>query len=958
MKNKAIKKIREFISQEKWNSYIVILPSQYLVNDFIDSLLDDERPGLLYPKFFTFESFVSEVLGEKNSIYISDMVKLALLNQVLDLLVEEGKLYYFQGIMSYGVINYVSEAIGELKQNLITADVFKQAVLPLQNARLNDLALIYETYDKQLQRKNFKDKEDRFSDVIEILKNDDSFLGDVEYAYIDWFFDNTPLQQELFTVILDQVAMSHVRSGIYGQNSIENIPTIKKSANHLANLIFTATETNARSPKIGIFNQNGREGEVRCILHELIRLLENGVEPNDIAIVARNPQDYGDILFKTFKEIGIKLDLKSTKPLMTNQLIKAIFYWLDLALYPHKPFSLADLLNNHYLCEPIFDQELIINWSLRKGRNDIAAWLNLWEIEGHNISAPSYADVEKLLNNIKAWQDLFVNKTSKPDIISAIRDSIEQWNLTERIRQFPRATDLETRLYIYNRDMAALHSFTDLLASLQLVWADDSRKTDLTQVVTKIKNYTDLSYYVDRPSHSGAIKVLSPTEIRGLEFHTVFVLGMEQNVFPRAVAQNPLLKDRERLALKSNFSLPLSHDLYEREKILFNLILQACRAELILTYSDTNAEGETNLPSLFLEDILHLTAGMELLTPYIPTLNPAGINPRLKHLLQVEARRNSSTFSVYEGCFATSDFKRALANKIQNQTYSISKLNLYAKCPLKYFFVAELGLDDEIIVQDGLSHLELGRLKHEVLARMVKDFANLRQDDLLVRTKKMIAEVCRENGWLGREYPHEWLWELEKNEIATSLTDLLRKELERGDFKPAYLEWRFGFAQPFILESKGQKIKLRGVVDRIDTDNAGHYAVYDYKERASMRRYEVENAKELQLPVYIMATEDLLGKVVGTAYIEIRTGSLKHFFYSDGYKPKLGFSTTIKSLTDEEWQSWLGTIKDEIIIYYNNMQKGIFPPLPFSCDYCHLHDICLYQPARIRVKKDFTGGDF
>ncbi len=956
MKNKAIGVIREFINQEEWDSYLVILPTQYLVEDFIDSLLNDGVQGVLYPRFYTFESFVAEILKGNDAIYIDDMVKLDILDYILELLIREDKLDYFQGLISYGVINYISEAISELKHNLITSDLFKQAVLPCHNPRLNDLALIYATYEKELLKKGFKDKEEGFLDVIEIINNDDSFLTSVDYAYIDWFFDNTPLQEQLFSAILDRIAHADANLGLYGLNGIKDIPTGKNPANHIANLIFTPSEEKAISPHIGVFNRNGPEDEVRSVLHEVIRLLEDGVSPDDIAIVARNPQDYGDILFKLFNEIGVNLQFKSLKPLITNQMIKSIFLWFDLAVHPKRPFSLATLLNNHYLSRQFTDKDLLIDWSMQKGIKTTDEWLDLWEIGGREVSESAYEDVKNQLMGVKNWQDLLQGNYPKADIISAIIGNLQQLNLAEKSRLFPEGINLETRFSIYYRDMEALNSFSGLLANLQLAWASDQRKTDLTGVVNSIKEYVDSTYYRERPSHSAGIKVLSPTEIRGLTFHTVFLLGMEQNVFPRLVAQNPFLRDRERLMLKSTFYLPLASDVYEREKILFYLILQASQHEFILTYSEVNEEGEKNLPSLFVEDVLFLTAENDLLTPYLPTFKPIEINPRLKHLLQVEDFRNSSLFSEYEGCFREEKYIRELENKVRKQVYSISKLNLYAKCPLKYFLMVELGLDDDPTAWDSLTSLELGRLKHEVLARVMQSSARLKSQDVPELIRQVISQVCQENGWQGEEYPTEWLWELEKHEIAVSLTDLVLRELGRGDFKPAYLEWPFGFEKAFIIESGGDKVGLRGVIDRIDTDNAGNYAVYDYKERASMRRYDVENAKELQLPVYILAVENLLGEVAGTAYIEIKSGSLKHFFYNDGYKSSLGFATNIKGLTTEEWQAWLGTIKEEIIEYHNNIQKGIFPPLPYSCDYCHLQDICLYRPARIRIKRAFTGG--
>lgn len=959
----AIKKIRAYIKNEQWHNYLVILPTPALVERFIDELFNEDIKGALYPKIYTFDQFVGEVLGGSSN-YIDDISKKEMLKDVIFHLNKEGQLNYIRGKLRYGIIDFIAEAISELKQYAIKADKFYEAVKSLHVPRINDLALIYKNYEEGLRANGLRDHEDRFLDVLNKLENKNiPLLKDVEYLYSDWFIDNTLIQHQIFKTLQKIIPDSDVSLSIYGKTKIDDIaclyPTDK---HHLTNAIYSEKNNKILSPKIGIFSEAGKEGEVIKVLHEVIRLLEINVPASDIAIVARNPQEYVDILLKWFDKVDIPLEIEVKKPLIASQVIKSLLLWFDLAEnYNQNSFFLDTLLDNYYLVDDFDNKKEVLKWCESQGEHTIIGWLDLWKTEQDelvlNLGEDTYDEVLQILEKVlHLWGSLSQEGFTK-DIICSIKYNLDNLNIEKRISKFSNNISLRERIAISYRESQAFSSFKDVINNLEQIWISTNRTSSLSNVLDDIKDYlTNVNYSYSKNYHKG-IKVLSPTDIRGLKFHSVFVLGMEQNEFPKLVLQNPLLRDNDRINLRKFFYLPVSNEVYEREKLLFYLVIHACEKELFLTYSTTDEDGESNLASLFIEDVLNIIPKDLLLKNYIPKLVEQVPSSHLNHLLKVEAKRNSPSFSVYEGCFKDEALLEQLKTKTYHKTFSISTLNYYAKCPMRYFMIAELGLADSVEVKEGISRTDLGSIKHEVLARVLSSYKDLDGDDLLDIVSNVLEEVCQEKGFTGAEYPDIWLWELEKKNIVESLSMLIKAELQRSTLKPSLFEWRFGYGdKPFYLEVDDQKIPIRGIIDRIDEDDEKHFAVYDYKERVSVSRKDIEGARDLQLPIYIMAVEQLLGEVVGTSYIEIKEQKPKQPFYKKDYKEKLGFGTLrAGDYADNEWENWLKDIKLQVGSYIKNIANAQFPTIPYNCLYCHLEDICLYKPSRVRLKR--LGGE-
>ena len=97
------------------------------------------------------------------------------------------------------------------------------------------------------------------------------------------------------------------------------------------------------------------------------------------------------------------------------------------------------------------------------------------------------------------------------------------------------------------------------------------------------------------------VRVLSVVEARGHTFEHLFVLGVNRDVFPRPVLEDPLLPDSVRRPLEVVLpEIPVKARGHEEERYLFAQLLAAARA-VTLSWQVADDDGKARAPSPFLE---------------------------------------------------------------------------------------------------------------------------------------------------------------------------------------------------------------------------------------------------------------------------------------------------------------------------------------------------------------------
>ncbi|MFQ6044337.1 MAG: PD-(D/E)XK nuclease family protein, partial [Candidatus Poribacteria bacterium] len=410
----------------------------------------------------------------------------------------------------------------------------------------------------------------------------------------------------------------------------------------------------------------------------------------------------------------------------------------------------------------------------------------------------------------------------------------------------------------------------------------------------------DVQPFAER-GNGNAVQVISPLETGGLSFENLFIAGLVEGEYPGRPLANFLISPDESEPLPIAVLDPLP-----QERFLFQQMIGNAQ-RVVLTYPKM-ADGRELIPSPFVEDIRTLfefpqddTANeiaplddsekttlfseQEVLKRMGELNNIAGFehlgipHANLQTQLNMEqAREQLDKFSIYDGHLHD---KRAakIRQKYESSDffYSVSQLDDYAQCPMKFFFKYILALEDLEEAESEIAPDAKGRLAHKILER----FGDIqRREEIEIEEAHAVMPIIAQDE--ARRYEGQFgdlYWEEEKRMLISRLTKpdepkgILKafleaefepkKEFLNGNFRPTYFEYHFGGfreerPQSFALEIPRAKdkppIRIRGRIDRVDIDEENQrFAVYDYKTGGYANIGKIEKGISFQLPIYLQA---------------------------------------------------------------------------------------------------------
>ena len=295
----------------------------------------------------------------------------------------------------------------------------------------------------------------------------------------------------------------------------------------------------------------------------------------------------------------------------------------------------------------------------------------------------------------------------------------------------------------------------------------------------------------------------------------------------------------------------------------------------------------------------------------------------LQHARRIlSARRAKKPEGIFEGSMP--DLKEILSTRYApNQIWSASRLEAYGACPQMFYVSSALGLEASAPPELGLEANQIGSMLHRILEDVYKT-AEDRADvnSVLSRlpgiAKEVFATAPQEYGFRPSE-----LWEIEQEQFLESLKGTIQALGEESEgWTPFAYEQAFGIEDLPALEIQigEEKIRMRGVIDRLDKNAEGQLRVVDYKTGSShLAKGDLINGRRLQLPLYALAARDALklGEPIDGMYwmiLAAKAGSLKleNFESEDGD----GFEATVD------------IVKKHLLRIVTGIRSGEFPPIP------------------------------
>ena len=364
------------------------------------------------------------------------------------------------------------------------------------------------------------------------------------------------------------------------------------------------------------------------------------------------------------------------------------------------------------------------------------------------------------------------------------------------------------------------------------------------------------------------------------EFRVIYWLGFGEGLFPGPPRNFALVGQEE----GDQRTLGLAQGIKEAAHLFHGVRLRASEA---VYFSNPKRIGNTSShPSPFLR---HLeAAGIEGTVPSWSRLQKNPEPDRQVELLanvrlglQVQARRESTRLSHYEGVFTNDRVISELRDTFFPGGISVSpsRLEDYVECGFRYYVRRLLEVEAPESADEGVPSREMGRIIHRILYRFFQKTIENRErgqslsfEDAKSLMLRIASEELKRFG--GRyQRTRDLIWQEQSGKLLQGLdgdgSGLLVSLLEEHWRRPPDSEIHF-VEQPISLImgqlDQAVPVRLTGVIDRIDSTESG-YAVLDYKTGESSPFKKLQGGWGFQLPLYLLAAKSMLDKeVLGAAF--------------------------------------------------------------------------------------------
>lgn len=520
-----------------------------------------------------------------------------------------------------------------------------------------------------------------------------------------------------------------------------------------------------------------------------------------------------------------------------------------------------------------------------------------------------------------------------PDLDEDNEESVSSsLNMLSRVRQ---ADPL-----IRNRDLVALRQFKDVLRGL--IWAEQAGL--LSESVNYDLFYEEVAGAVEAATHrpgshdeSQAILVSNVAQSRGVPCYALAIMGLSEGLFPATLSEDPFLTEADRATLRSDFSLPLDPAIQSFEQEYFYETIARPWARLLITRPSQAESGATWEPSPFWTEIQRLTgasdrdnhnlwseappaASQAELLMQIAVVNAGTHKENLRNQIiqrpmsqaprwqQIEAAaaifsaRSERSLSSFDGSLHETSDK--MGRRLGSQyAWSASRLETYLSCPLHFFLAHVLGIEPRAEPVKGLDARQLGNIYHRLFEQTYRHLPSSERTDP-ARLKESLHHVAPRilDTAPQREGFRETAWWAEtRQEILRNVENSLEQLSQLDDqFVPTHFERSFGRSHPLHLQRDGERIPLRGIIDRVDVDSQDRVRLVDYKTAGpyGYSRAAHRDGRRLQLPLYALAVEEALqlGSVADGFYWHVQHAEPSSFNLRDDAQ------TAIQTAVEHAWQ--------------------------------------------------------
>lgn len=949
------------ILEDNSKKYVLLVPEQYTFqaeNDLIKIL---KTGGILKTEVLSFRRMAYRVLNDVGGITYphihpagKSMIIYNILNKMKDDLV-----IFNKSAGSQGFVNTVSGLITEFKRYNVSPEALDKIlknleVEPYLRQKLIEIKEVYSKFEDMLKTK-YRDSDDELSLLSQKLDNTEMY--DNAEIWIDGFAGFTPQEFEVILKLMQKASMVYITlctdvledeasnlSDVFYQvkrsyrkfmlqaqsSGINVLPPIGlnkkelqrfKSSEEIACLeqnffMYPYKTFNKVTKDIELFEAVNIYSEIEECARDIIRQCrDNGLKYKDIGVVTRNLTVYRELIEVIFEEYGIPCFIDAKTEITNHPLIKMVLSMLDIfienwnyeTVFRYLKSGLTgfdntkiDKLENYVLACGIRGNR----WTQNKD------WNMTPDLVTENMPDPQTEQMLLELNETRKmicqpllrFRESTKNRKKAAEICSCLYDFLVEIGVPHRIEQYIQHFRTSGQLRLASEYEQVWNILMEVFEQVVEVLGEETLGIERFANILKI----GLAEYKisSIPVSLDQVLVGSAEHSKSHEIKALYILGINDGVFPASGMSEGILSDSDRLILNKN-GIELASDTKTQvfdEQFLTYRALSTPSSFLRLSWPIADHEGKTLRPSNIISRVKKLFPQVRqinnLLKPEkdieiihnlaspVPVFNTLVLALRDKNngleisniwgsvfrwfsekqewFMRCETLNNALKYRNIASAVSKEKVKELYG---KNAYSSVSRLEKYKTCPFAYYIQYGLGAKERKIYQ--LSPPDVGTFMHATIERFSK---RVEQQGLSWRAierewcSEQVSAIVDEllDGMkttiLGGSKRFRALTARLKR-VVTRAVLLIAEHIKRSSFEPMGYEVDFGEGgtyPPIVIElDSGEKITLVGRIDRVDqlkTDEGTYLRIIDYKSgQKDFKLSDVYYGLQLQLLTYMDA---------------------------------------------------------------------------------------------------------
>lgn len=937
--NYCFQEIEENINTQ--NKIYIITPEQFSYMAEKKLLEAIRKQAVINAEVLTFNRMADRInaeVGGKNEKQITKSSKAML---VFSALKENKQDFTFLGNSNEN-LELAIKGITEFKKHGVTLENIEQNIENIEDInlklKLQDMKKIYLEYENKIQNE-YIDEDDKLTQLAKNLEKSQMF--DNSYIYIDEFAGFTHQEYEILRKLMNKAKKITITSCIDPEKVFTNInletsifspnkkvidkiikiaedekikienPVILENTHRFKNEELKHLEENiyansykkySKNPKnIKLFLAANPYSEIEYVAKQIIKLVrDEGYKYSDISIITKNIESIESIAKAVFNKYGIPIYIDGKDELSQNIGVKYVLAILEIF---SKNWSMETVLSYIKLgfCD-IEKQEIykIENYIKKWGIRGLKKYKEDWKL-GENEEELKQINIirKKVVEPLIKFREKLSHQNTAQEISKEIYKFIEENDFYNKLNEKISVLEKNKELRLASDYKLSVENLISVLDEIVAFFKDEKITFEKYSEILKTGlNYRELGSI---PQKIEQVVLGDVDRSRTHKVRAVFILGMNDGVFPSINKNEGFFNDKDREILKG-LGLELAKGtlemLFDEEFNIYKALTTA-EEKLFLSYASSDKDGASLRSSAIITKIKkmfpELKEESDVVKKYTEVSSPKSTFDELLYNLR-EYKNGEEIdpiwFEVYKWYYEQEEWKDKLSGALKGLEYtnkaetisqdnieklygkklktSISKLEQYKECP--FSFHLKYGLKLKEADEFKLKSIDTGSFMHDVVDAF---FEEVKQEDLKSLNKEEIKSIVYDI--------IEQKLNLKKNAIFTSspkfivLTNRLKKVIAESIYYIVYQMQNSDFnvlGNEVEFSKTIDNIEIVGKIDRIDvaeSEEGSFIRIIDYKSSTkSLDLNKMVTGLQIQLLTYVdIMSEKTNKEPVGMLYFNL-----------------------------------------------------------------------------------------